>query len=101
MKIVEKEGLIKAKEGRGGEITITTIYAEHPSISLHRAHKTIAKEEEQLKRAEAVSDKVQTVVGRGETASVNGKGKSKEMSIEEIWKPNGSNTAFWEAFGIE
>lgn len=101
MKIVDKEGLIKAKEGRGGEITITTIHMEHPSIALHRAHKTIAKEEEQMKRAEGGSDKAQAVVSRGETASANGRGKFKEMSIEEIWKPNGPNIAFWEACGVE
>lgn len=101
MKTVEKEGLIKAKEGRGGEITITTIHAEHPSIALHRAHKTIAKEEEQLKRAESGSDKAQIVPGRSETSSANGKGKPKEMAIEEMWKPNGANIAFWEACGIE
>lgn len=101
MKLIEKEGLIKAKEGRGGEITITTIHAEHPSIALHRAHKTIAKEEEQLKRAAATPDQNTTVAARGETPSWNGKGKPKEMSIEEMWKPNGANVAFWEACGIE
>jgi translation initiation factor 2D len=99
MKLIEKEGLIKAKEGRGGEITITTIHAEHPSIALRRAHKTIAKEEEQLKRAAAAPDQNSAVAAQ--TPSGNGKGRPKEMSIEEMWKPNGANIAFWETCGIE
>lgn len=100
IKVVEKEGLVKAKEGRGGEITITVIHSEHPSIALHKAHKTIAKEDEQLKRATA-AEKDQAAVTQVETSSAKGKGKSNEMSIEEVWKPNGVNLGFWEARGVE
>lgn len=100
IKVVEKEGLVKAKEGRGGEITITAIHSEHPFIALHKAHKTIAKEDEQLKRATA-AEKDQAAATQVETPSAKGKGKSNEMSIEEVWKPNGVNLGFWEARGVE
>ncbi|KAI5453409.1 hypothetical protein NCC49_005888 [Naganishia albida] len=97
IKVVEKEGLVKAKEGRGGEITITVIHAEHPSIALHKNHKTIAKEDEQLKRA-AVAE---TATTRDDAPANKGKGKTTEIFIEEVWKPNGMSLAFWEAHGVQ
>jgi translation initiation factor 2D len=101
IKVVEKEGLVKAKEGRGGEITITAIHTEHPFIALHKEHKTIAKEDEQLRRTTAVSGKDQPGVTQSETPATKGNGKNSEMSIEEVWKPNGVSLPFWEACGIE
>lgn len=100
IKVVEKEGLVKAKEGRGGEITITVIHAEHPFIVLHKTHKTIAKEEEQLKRATA-AQMDQPALTQGEVPTSKSKGKCNEMSIEEVWKPNGVSLAFWEARGVQ
>lgn len=97
IKVMEKEGLVKAKEGRSGEITITVIHTEHPSIALHKNHKTIAKEDEQLKRATVA----ETATIRDDAPANKGKGKSNEIFIEEVWKPNGMSLAFWEAHGVQ
>ena len=32
---------------------------------------------------------------------VAGKGKAKELDIEELWRPSGGAIPFWEAAGVE
>lgn len=34
-------------------------------------------------------------------AGGKGKGKGKEILIEELWKPSGGAVSFWEAAGVE
>ncbi|KAJ9122314.1 hypothetical protein QFC22_001735 [Naganishia vaughanmartiniae] len=101
MKVAEKEGILKAKEGRGGEITVTTIHSDHPAIALHRQHKTIAKEEEQMKRATVTTDNADHSSNSRVPPSAKDKGKNSELSIEEVWKPNGVNVGFWEVCGVD
>jgi translation initiation factor 2D len=58
---------------------------------------TILEEEtKSAKRAarEAAADGSQEPVG-------NGKGKARELVVEEVWKPSGAIISFWEAAGIE
>lgn len=101
MKVVEKEGLLKVKEGRGGEITVTVIHSDHPAIALHRQHKTIAKEEEQMRRTTVISDNAEQASTGKAIPSAKDRGKNGELSIEEVWKPNGVSIGFWEECGIE
>jgi translation initiation factor 2D len=101
MKVVEKEGILKVKEGRGGEISVTTIHPDHPAIALHRQHKTIAKEEEQMKRTTAAADNADHPSSSKANPLVKDKSKSGELSIEVVWKPNGVNIGFWEVCGVE
>jgi hypothetical protein len=36
-----------------------------------------------------------------EKAETTSKGKSKEIHIEELWKPSSNSIPFWEACGLE
>jgi len=113
MKELGKEGILKVKENKGefvvqGYVMACTIYAimadagkrydaKHPSVTGHITHLTITEEETKAaKRAarEAAS-------AEGEAVSGGGKGKGKELVIEEVWKPSGTSTSFWEAAGVE
>ncbi|WWC89007.1 uncharacterized protein L201_003924 [Kwoniella dendrophila CBS 6074] len=109
MKEVSKEGLLKIKESKG-EVIVQSYDPQHPSLQNHAGFTTIAEEEAKAaKKAarEAKQDGEANNVNKGQAASGSGntvtanKGKSKEMVIEELWKPSGAATSFWDAAGVD
>ncbi|WWC69900.1 uncharacterized protein I206_103843 [Kwoniella pini CBS 10737] len=106
MKEVSKEGLLKIKETKG-EIIVQSFDPQHPSVQNHTEFTTIYQEE--LKAAKKATREAITQYGSS-TIAKNGnnvivgssiKGKEKEILIEEIWKPTGAATPFWEAAGVD
>ncbi|CAK9781183.1 hypothetical protein CC85DRAFT_289014 [Cutaneotrichosporon oleaginosum] len=85
MKEVAKDGVIKTKETKG-EVVVTSFDPKHPAIDGHASFKTISEDEAKAARRAA----------REEEAAV-----PKQMDIQELWKPAGSNAEFWAACGIE
>lgn len=67
----------------------------HALIDGHKTHVTIAEQEaKEAKRAARDA----AVDG---TVDAKGKGKGRELAIEEFWKPAGHAVEFWEMCGIE
>ncbi|KAK4685848.1 translation initiation factor 2D, partial [Tremellales sp. Uapishka_1] len=89
MKEATKEGILKTKETKG-EVVILGYDAKHPSADSHVPFTTISQEETKLAKRAA-----------REAASEDTKGKNKEISIEELWKPSPGSFSFWEACGID
>ncbi|TXT09017.1 hypothetical protein VHUM_02491 [Vanrija humicola] len=85
MKEASKEGLIKIKESKG-EVVVTGFDPQHPAVDGHVQFTTVAEDEAKMAKRAA-----------REAAAA----EAEQMSIEELWRPAGSATAFWEACGIE
>ena len=65
-------------------------------MQIHAPFATIAKEETKAAKRAAREE-----VANEDAPAANSKGKTKEIAIEELWKPSGGATAFWEACGVE
>lgn len=87
MKDAAKDGVIKIKDSKG-EVTVTGFDASHALLQGHRPHKTI--NEEDTKAAK-----------RAAREAAESEPTGKTMDIQELWKPAGTATAFWEECGIE
>lgn len=107
MKEASKEGLIKIKDSKG-EITVQrwvglvcgakahlSCDVNHPSIQGHTTFVTIAEDDAKAAKRAA---REAAAVGDG---SVTGKGKRRELEVEELWKPGPGAVSFWEAAGVE
>lgn len=68
--------------------------AKHPSLQTHAPFLTIAQDD--LKAAKRAAREAAAVDGPAQ-----GKGKAKELTIEELWRPGAAAVSFWEAAGIE
>lgn len=77
-------------------MTETSFDAHHPSLSGHTGFLTIAEQEAK----DAKKAAREAAVTHGES-SFGSKGKSKELVIEELWRPSGNGVSFWEAAGVE
>jgi len=55
---------------------------------------TIAQDD--LKAAKRAAREAAAVDG-----AAQGKGKAKELTIEELWRPSAVAVSFWEAAGVE
>lgn len=77
------------------------IDTKHPSLQNHAPHLTISQEEiKASKKASREAVQLEQESGVVGTAGSN-KGKSKEIPIEELWKPSSNSIPFWEACGLE
>ncbi|WVR06767.1 hypothetical protein IAU60_003802 [Kwoniella sp. DSM 27419] len=107
MKEVGKEGLLKVKETKG-EVVVQSFDAKHHSLQNHVDHTTIAEEEARAAKKAAREAAAQSGEGvpsagsSGATGAAQGtKGKGKEMTVEELWKPAGAAISFWDACGVD
>ncbi|RSH89032.1 hypothetical protein EHS25_002694 [Saitozyma podzolica] len=96
MKEASKEGLLKIKETKG-EVIVTGFDPSHPGIENHAPHVTLAEEDIKVAKRAAREATVTDVPIPGTTKQ----GKSKELVIEELWKPSGGAVSFWEACGVD
>jgi translation initiation factor 2D len=66
----------------------------------HSTFSTISEEEtkDAKRAARQVASQNGDVLAK---AGGKGKGKGKEILIEELWKPSGGAVSFWEAAGVE
>ena len=72
--------------------------AQHPALQNHTTFTTFAEEEAKAAKRAAR----QAAAESGDAApAVWGKGKGKEIAIEELWKPGGAAISFWEAAGVQ
>ncbi|KAL1411375.1 hypothetical protein Q8F55_002331 [Vanrija albida] len=95
MKEASKDGLIKIKESKG-EVVVTGFDPQHPAVDAHVQFTTVSEEEAKTAKRAAR----EAAAAEAEATPV-GKSGAKQMSIEELWRPAGSATAFWDACGIE
>lgn len=77
LRISEKEGLIRLKEGRGktdsGVLTVLGVTSDHPDVNSHRSYKTLADVEEKRARMEAREAKENN--------------QNFNLAVIELWKP--------------
>ncbi|EMD35171.1 hypothetical protein CERSUDRAFT_97094 [Gelatoporia subvermispora B] len=84
LKASQKEGLIKLKDAKGGDVMVTGVSAQHPAVAGHKSHRTVKDVET---RREKVEDR--------ERKEREAKEKRKEeIQIAELYKPLG-NTVPW------
>lgn len=85
---------------RSFRLILQSFDSSHPFLHSHAPFTTIAEEE--AKAAKRAAKLVATAeAGTAGGPSGASKGKGKEISIEELWKPSGAAASFWEAAGIE
>nr|XP_018262747.1 translation initiation factor 2D [Kwoniella dejecticola CBS 10117]OBR84905.1 translation initiation factor 2D [Kwoniella dejecticola CBS 10117] len=97
MKEVSKEGLLKIKESKG-EVIVQSFDPQHPSLQNHNEFTTVSQEE--AKAAKKAARDAAKSAGTGVPASAKGKEKDL-LVIEELWKPTGAASSFWEAAGVD
>ncbi|KZT69432.1 hypothetical protein DAEQUDRAFT_726734 [Daedalea quercina L-15889] len=87
LKACAKDGLIKLKDAKGGDVVVTAVFPKHPEVSEHRQHRTV-------KDLELRQQKVEDRERKEREAEEKRKG---EIQVTEFWKPLGTTLNFFIA----
>lgn len=105
MKFCAKDGLIKLKDSKGGDVVVTgelgpvvwrlcaraqkraAVFPKHPHVAEHRQHLTVKEVELRQQRAE----------DRERREKETEEKRKSEIHITEFWKPFGSTLNFFIA----
>ncbi|KAH9837816.1 eukaryotic translation initiation factor SUI1 family protein [Rhodofomes roseus] len=87
LKACAKDGLIKLKDAKGGDVFVTAVFPKHSDVAEHREHRTV-------KDAELKQQKAEDRERKEREAEEKRKG---EIHITELWKPFGTTLSFFVA----
>ncbi|KAI0946076.1 hypothetical protein AcV7_010146 [Taiwanofungus camphoratus] len=89
LKACAKEGLIKLKDAKGGDVVVAAVFPAHTAVAEHRPYRTVKDVETRLQKA-----------GDRERKEKEAEEKKRgEIQVTELWKPFGSTVGWFVAVG--
>ncbi|EED83598.1 hypothetical eukaryotic translation initiation factor eIF1/SUI1 [Postia placenta Mad-698-R] len=89
LKAAAKEGLIKLKDTKGGDVVVTGVFPQHPAVEEHRPVRTVQDVDAKAQKAEARERREREEEER----------RRGELHITELWKPIGSTLGWFASTG--
>ncbi|CCM00967.1 uncharacterized protein FIBRA_03015 [Fibroporia radiculosa] len=77
LKAMAKEGLIKLKDSKGGDVLVTAVFPKHPAVAGHQLHRSVKDVETKQQRAEDRERKEKEAEEK----------RKGEIQVTELWKP--------------
>ncbi|GBE78753.1 eukaryotic translation initiation factor SUI1 family protein [Sparassis latifolia] len=87
LKASAKEGLVKLKDAKGGDVVVAAVFPNHPAVAGHHLHRT----------AKDVETMVQNAEDRERRKKDAEEKRRAEIHVTEFWKPFGSTVAWFVA----
>jgi len=87
LKACSKEGLIKLKEAKGGDVVVSAVFPKHPSVAGHRPYRTLKDMDTRRQKAE----------DRERNQKEDEERRKGEIHVTELYKPFGSTLGWFVA----
>ncbi|KAH9948078.1 eukaryotic translation initiation factor SUI1 family protein [Amylocystis lapponica] len=87
LKACAKEGLLKLKDAKGGDVIVAAVFTAHPAVSAHRPYKSVRDIETRQQKAEDRERREQEQEQR----------RRGEIQATELWKSHGATVPWFSA----